>query len=290
MSRLTVSYDGDQIVNTSRSGHYELATDNKILSGNVSIDFTAESFGDDEAFAHAYKAEPFTYNLSFMYPYTFIRAPITEFYAPNLIYFTDSGSGETSGGVGSYVFYRCTNLRKVDMPIFRNGGSGGYQFAYCTALADVNMPFGNVGQHMFDHCTSLQCIVLPHMAYPDSGANLNGYGFSHCSKLTAVDLGNVTRVHTSEFNNASKLDTLIIRWTDSVCTLSNTNAFTGTPFASGGSGGTLYVPSALVSSYQSDTNWGTILGYANNNILAIEDSVYEDKYADGTDIPQEESE
>ena len=51
---------------------------------------------------------------------------------------------------------------------------------------------------------------------------------------------------------------------------------------SNGSGGTLYVPQALISTYQSATNWSTILGYANNQILPIEGSIYENQYADGT--------
>lgn len=58
----------------------------------------------------------------------------------------------------------------------------------------------------------------------------------------------------------------------------------GTPFASGGTGGTLYVPNALKSSYQSASNWSTILGYATNSIQAIEGSYYETHYADGTVI------
>ena len=48
--------------------------------------------------------------------------------------------------------------------------------------------------------------------------------------------------------------------------------------------GKLYVPSSLISSYQAATNWSTILGYANNQILPIEGSMYETQYADGTPI------
>jgi len=82
----------------------------------------------------------------------------------------------------------------------------------------------------------------------------------------------------------SKLSTLILRQETKVAGLSNINSFGYTPFASDGSGGTLYVPSALISSYQSATNWSTILGYANNQILPIEGSQYENYYADGTAI------
>lgn len=89
----------------------------------------------------------------------------------------------------------------------------------------------------------------------------------------------------------SSLKTVIIRGS-SVMSLAATNVFTQTPFASGGSGGTLYVPNSLISSYQSASNWGTILGYTNNQIKSIE-STHTDPtapidltlyYADGTPI------
>ena len=82
----------------------------------------------------------------------------------------------------------------------------------------------------------------------------------------------------------SALNTLIIRQTSAVSPISNINVFSNTPFASNGSGGTLYVPSALISAYESATNWATILGYANNSVAAIEGSAYETQYADGTPI------
>lgn len=86
------------------------------------------------------------------------------------------------------------------------------------------------------------------------------------------------------FDGDSVLETIILR-NSTVVALGNTNSFTGTPFASNGTGGTLYVPSALIASYQSASNWSTILGYPNNQIKAIEGSIYETKYADGTPIP-----
>lgn len=59
-----------------------------------------------------------------------------------------------------------------------------------------------------------------------------------------------------------------------------------TPFASNNEAdiATLYVPSALISSYQSASNWATILARAGKNIAAIEGSIYETQYADGTPI------
>lgn len=98
--------------------------------------------------------------------------------------------------------------------------------------------------------------------------------FASDSNIETIDIGSWPRIGGNEFQNCSKLKVLVLR-RSSVATLASTNAFTGTPFASGGTGGTLYVPNSLISSYQSASNWATILGYANNSIVKIEGSPYE---------------
>lgn len=114
------------------------------------------------------------------------------------------------------------------------------------------------------------------------------YALRFNPSLLAVDyVAAATHVGNQTFSGCGSLKTLICR-RSGVVTLPNVNCFTNTPFASGKSGGTLYVPSALISSYQSATNWSTILGYgsgAQNQILPIEGSIYETQYADGTPIP-----
>lgn len=99
-------------------------------------------------------------------------------------------------------------------------------------------------------------------------------------------------IRNNSFNGATALNVLVLRKTSSIVPLQNINVFTNTPFASGKAGGTLYVPSSLISSYQSATNWSTILGYSNNQIKSIE-STHTDQtapidltlyYADGTPI------
>lgn len=111
-----------------------------------------------------------------------------------------------------------------------------------------------------------------------------GFAFSGATTLTTVDIGTkINRLYDGFFNGATNLNVLIIR-KSSVPTLRNINAFTNTPFASGKAGGTLYVPNDLISTYQSATNWSTILGYETNSIQAIEGSIYENAYADGTPI------
>jgi hypothetical protein len=130
----------------------------------------------------------------------------------------------------------------------------------------------------FNNCKSLTVAVI-------KAIGNTYYVFRGCTSLTAVDILDNTNNNMIDnaFQNSTVFDTLIIR-AETMYPLMNTSAFNGTKFASGGAGGTLYVPSALISSYQTATNWSTILGYANNSIQAIEGSIYETQYADGTPI------
>ena len=188
---------------------------------------------------------------------------------------------------GSYIF-SSTPLVTANFPLLTKfASSGSNNFASCsqlltfsaTKLAEI------YGVQQFKNCTALTTLVLPSLTKIASNSI-----FSGCSALTAIDYGNSAQSGNSAVFGASYihenntvLRTIVLR-RNGVATLSNINCFNNTPFASGGSGGTLYVPSALISSYQSATNWSTILGYANNNIQAIEGSIYETQYVDGTPI------
>lgn len=116
--------------------------------------------------------------------------------------------------------------------------------------------------------------------------------FYGCPNLTTVDRGGAgTIVGTYTFRNCSVLSTLILRSTTMV-ELGGTAAFNGTPFASGGSGGTIYIPKSLYDhlgdgtslDYKAATNWSTLDGYGTVTWAQIEGSQYENYYADGTPI------
>ena len=161
-------------------------------------------------------------------------------------------------------------------------------FQDCTSLAKVYFPklSSSIVNYSFTGCTSLLSVVLP------LARAINTQAFNGCTALTSFDNGDSSNnIAASTFNNCSHLSIVCIRGS-AVKTLSNINAFSGTPFASGGTGGTLYVPQAQIASYQSASNWSTILGYANNQIKSIE-STHTDPtapidltlyYADGTPI------
>lgn len=72
--------------------------------------------------------------------------------------------------------------------------------------------------------------------------------------LKKVNVPNVTVIWNHCFYNSASLTALILS-SSTICTLSNTQALTGTPIKSGT--GYIYVPRALVDSYKTATNWST---------------------------------
>lgn len=164
----------------------------------------------------------------------------------------------------------------IDMNYIKQLGSWGMRYA---DLPDTCY-FGNLtsmGDRAFGNCTGGRIIVLP------SISTVGQYSMADSPEYEIIDLGpNMPNIVTNYFFSEDLLlDTLIIR-KSSVVSINNVNEFNLTKFDSGGTGGTLYVPSALISSYQSASNWSTVLAYANNSIEAIEGSYYETHYADGT--------
>lgn len=97
-----------------------------------------------------------------------------------------------------------------------------------------------------------------------------------CQLLETCDIGSTTGIAANAFANCYKLQTLVLRKSASVCTLANVSAFTNTPMSGyNGLTGTVYVPSALISSYQTATNWSTLYNDGTVTFAAIEGSEWE---------------
>lgn len=140
-----------------------------------------------------------------------------------------------------------------------------YAFYYHPQLTSIVLPLvTSVGKYAFQSCFQLTSIYLPLVTSVGIGA------FQTCYKLTSIDLPLVTSVGSVMFQSCTNLSCVILR-AETVCALSSSNAFGGTPFASGKAGGTLLVPRALVDSYKTATNWSVIWGYGHNRFLALED-------------------
>lgn len=128
------------------------------------------------------------------------------------------------------------------------------------------------------------------IALPALTASIPNWAFAVCPNVTEVDL-NTSGLGQNAFNGSSNLAVIVLRRTAGIVSLGNTNTFTGTPFASGGTGGTIYIPKSLydalgtgTNDYKAASNWSTIDGYGTITWAKIEGSYYETHYADGTVI------
>ena len=127
----------------------------------------------------------------------------------------------------------------------------------------------NLRGYAFYQHTTLQRVILPNL---EGAAGTNP--FRNCSALVFADLGICKIIGATAFTDCTVLKTVILRQ-QSCASLLNVSAFARTPFASGGTGGTVYVPSALIETYKTATNWSTLYAAGTCNFVAIEGSDYE---------------
>jgi hypothetical protein len=118
----------------------------------------------------------------------------------------------------------------------------------------------------FASCWNLTKIYMPSLETITSW----GWNFQNCGFQKAY-FPKLTNFTSNDLNSCGRLTTLILG-ANTVCTLPAADFFTNTPIGgrvnnSNGEMGYVYVPSALVSQYQSDQYWSQ---YA-SQIRAIED-------------------
>lgn len=217
----------------------------------------------------------------------------------------------TATTLRDYCFYKCLGITSLtianDIP-WRNWGMSA--FSLCTNLVSVFAPnLTQLRQKVFNGCSALANTSFPKvttiegdqsiestavetLVFPAFTGRVYSASLRFNTRLTAVDLNACTEFGSSCFNGCTALATLIIRGS-TIPTLGNVNAFANTPFKSGGTGGTIYIPKSLYdhlgdgtsSDYQAATNWSTVHGYGTITWAKIEGSTYETHYADGTVIP-----
>lgn len=161
--------------------------------------------------------------------------------------------------VGPNAFASCQRLTTVDLPNATMISDNA--FGTCNAMTSISIPnVKTISQIAFSGCTKLQEINLPNTS------DIGQMAFNGCTLLAKVDFGMVDTIGALTFQNCKVLNTVIIRY-NGICTLTNISAFNSTPIKTSDTTGFIYVPSSLVESYKSATNWST---YA-DKIRAIED-------------------
>lgn len=189
----------------------------------------------------------------------------------------ENNGWDVSSMIGSNCFENCTGLESVIAPEIlataRQGSwIGGLAFKGCTSLKEFCTEYPclvySSATSAFQNCTALEKAIIPNFT-------MNGFAgyFNGCTNLKIVDFSPAA-IGVNCFLNCTNLKTVIIR-TSTMASLANVNAFDGTPFASGGTGGTVYVSQALIESYQTATNWATLYAAGTCNFVAIEGSEYE---------------
>lgn len=180
------------------------------------------------------------------------------------------------------------------------GGGGGSDDLLLARIKNTLASYRSTETFTLVHSAFFKCTALKSLFLPNATANTDCIresgvetlvigstgsvtGLERASSLIVADVINSGQIGSQTFALCSALNTIILR-SSTLKALANVNVFNGTPFASGGTGGTIYVPSALIASYKAAANWSTVDGYGTITWTAIEGSAYENAYADGTPI------
>lgn len=182
--------------------------------------------------------------------------------------------------IGISAFRSCEALKSVSAPnatVLKESA-----FEYCYALESINLPaVEEIGatslSHIANRTDNKPVLVLPSLR------TMKGRGNCKFSEFAAVDIGpNCSAIMPDGFYSNLNPSTgkvspiIILRRTGGIVTAGNGDSINGLR--------DVYVPSALIASYQTANNWKTRYDAGQIVFHAIEGSIYEDAYADGTPI------
>ena len=194
---------------------------------------------------------------------------------------TSLPSGVTS--IAGTAFFGCTSLELTTLPsTLTSIGSSAFQ--QCKKLEHISCDgaITSLGSSAFNG-TSGNPMILKSVSFPNMTLSSDMYAVfgsssttAACTMLEFADLGNTVGLGGYSLANCNALETLVLRRSSGICALANTSAFNNTPMAGyNGLTGTVYVPSALISTYQTATNWKTLYDAGTVTFVAIEGSDYE---------------
>ena len=248
---------------TKLDGYSTLIDSIQTGGGGISVDDIAQSLQPSGAIT-------LSDSITRIGGYAFAGKPITSVYGKNV----------TSISAHAFTGSTITSITDSDFPSL--GVDDRYVVLLslpdsCTSikLSGTRIALSS-GSSALRDCKGLVTAEFPNCAV-SAGSSFVGTGpwcLGGCTNLEMADLGFVTSIGNNCFYGSSKLATIVLRNT-SLVTLTSVGAFTNTPFKNGGTGGEIYVPSALLSSYPTATNWSTVNGYGTITWKAIEGSIYE---------------
>ena len=193
---------------------------------------------------------------------------------------TSLPSGVTS--IGTAAFSSCSNLALTSLPSnLTSIGSNAFNGCKSISSIECNGTITTFGNSSFLG-SSYRPMQLASASFPNMAVSSLGTAFGSttaanaCKLLAFADVGKTKAIDRNAFANCNALQTLVLRRTDAICTLSNVSAFLNTPMRGYNSlTGTVYVPNALISTYQTASNWSTLYSGGTVTFAAIEGSQYE---------------
>ena len=159
--------------------------------------------------------------------------------------------------IGANAFQGCTNLAEA-------------VFAAATTVGSYALTIGSA--------SAWAVVVLPAV----TSISADAFRGSSC-RFNAVDIGTEYKSISIRTFYQARFRDIILR-SNTLVTLGNTSGM-----GVGTSGGpdestTVYVPQALLTEYEAATNWASAKASKGFSFAAIEGSIYETQYADGTPI------
>jgi len=182
-----------------------------------------------------------------------------------------------AGNIGNDCLFNNKKLEVFDAPNITQAGNNA--FAYCEKLTLQILPkFTTMnGTILFRNCP-FTVMVLPMLTTAKTNMLLT------CNNCVTVDIGeNLDSIPAQMLNGNAVLENIVLRRTSSITALSNANGLWGNSNEPSVHK-KIYVPSALISTYQTATNWVTHYNAGYITFHAIEGSIYANAYADGTPI------
>ena len=151
--------------------------------------------------------------------------------------------------IGNRAFYNCGNLTTISFPKCTSIEYSAFQ--QCSNLTAASFPECTfIGASVFYYCSNLTVASFPECT------NMDPYAFYGCGSLTTISLPKCISIGMNAFYNCKKLESAYFMGS-SIPSI-GANIFQLTPIANNsyiGYYGSIYVPSSLLASYKTATNW-----------------------------------
>ncbi len=169
--------------------------------------------------------------------------------------------------ISDYAFMRNRNTFLSILPTSLKS-IGSYAFNINSGVSIEYFPTSlkSIGSYAFN-----EAFFMNTKRIPSGVTSLKGHTFYGCTMIGIIYLEAIATINSYDFGSCINLRGLVLMTTEGVCQLVNSNGIQGTPIASGT--GYIYVPSALVDSYKTATNW---------SVYASQFRALEDYTVDGT--------